>query len=193
MAITALASLAGVTAVAFFVVFGVQLSRGTGTARGVLPIPSSFPLTIRPATSSPGSAMPQASHFPAKQRAAVPPVVNRSATPVANPAPGVMAAAPSVNVRYMTYAQGNGFFQAYVTIYNNGTSYVGGWRLALGLPGDSVLSIQYAAPDMDGDFLILRPNPSDPAIPPGRSLEIVFIAQGPTTSPLSCTFNGFAC
>ncbi len=192
MTVTALTALAAVTAVAFFVVFGLQLSKDGGTAygAGALPIPSSFPLLTSPS----GSRTPQPSHSPAKRQAsAPPPVAMRSLTPMPSPSGSRTPAVPAASVRFMTEGQGNGFFQDELTIDNNGTGYIYGWRLVLGLPGDYVLSAVHANPDMDGDFLILRPTDSDPAIPPGGSLDIVIVAQGPTVSPESCTFNGAAC
>ena len=45
----------------------------------------------------------------------------------------------------------------------------------------------------DGDTLTLTPGSGGDVIEPGQSVSVNFSAQGATTSPTSCTFNGAAC
>ncbi len=46
---------------------------------------------------------------------------------------------------------------------------------------------------MSGSTLTLTPQSSQNTIPPGTSLTENFLANGTTTSPSSCTFNGSPC
>ncbi len=44
-----------------------------------------------------------------------------------------------------------------------------------------------------GDVLIMDPPSYQVTIAPGASLTEHFVAQGTTTSPAACSFNGTAC
>jgi hypothetical protein len=87
----------------------------------------------------------------------------------------------------------NGGFHGRFTIVNNGPTAVNGWQLAAGLVGDDIQRV------WDGSFhtrrgtLYIDPSSSQQTIAPGATITEDFIANGSTTDPTSCTFNGSAC
>jgi endoglucanase len=84
-------------------------------------------------------------------------------------------------------------FQGQFTIDNKGSKPIHGWELTAVLSGDQVRWAWPAWFHMSGDTLTLDPPPSQKTIPPGTSLTENFMADGTTTSPSSCTFNGSPC
>ncbi len=109
------------------------------------------------------------------------------------PPPSPSLAAPEVTVTYTTSPQHRDGFFGHLTIDNEGTAAVNGWELDLTLPGDAVNWVWNAQWQFDGDTLTLTPGSGGDVIEPGQSVSVNFSAQGATTSPTSCTFNGAAC
>jgi hypothetical protein len=71
---------------------------------------------------------------------------------------------------------------------------VTGWQVVVTLPGDRVDTVWNADWEYGGgDSVIMTAAPYDQAIGPGASQSVNFVAQGGTTEPTSCTFDGSAC
>ena len=146
---------------------------------------------IMPSFSSPASppahrATPKPTHTAAATRAPAPSPTHRSAHKPAPPP-------PKVTVSYASAQQWNGGFQGKLTIVNHGTATISTWEISIALPRDRVSSVWNAITHFDGDVLTLRPTTRDRPIPPRGEMSVDFIAEGPTTSPASCTYNGTPC
>jgi cellulase/cellobiase CelA1 len=89
--------------------------------------------------------------------------------------------------------QWHGGFLGEFTITNKGSAAINGWELSAVLPGDQIDSVWDALHHTSGDTLIMDPQTFQATIEPGTSLTEHFTAQGTSTSPTSCTFNGAAC
>lgn len=76
---------------------------------------------------------------------------------------------------------------------NHGTTAINGWELSVVLPGDRINTVWDAMYHTAGDTQIMDPPSYQMTIPPGGSLPEHFVAQGSTTSPAGCTFDGMAC
>ena len=113
-------------------------------------------------------------------------------TPPTGPSPTPPSAA--VTVTYSTPQQWPGGFQGELTIVNQGSAAVTGWQIVLTLPGDWVQTVWNANWRPGGwGTVIMTPTPGDQVIEPGATLSVGFIAQGNTTEPANCTFNGSPC
>lgn len=120
-------------------------------------------------------------HRPAAAPPAPPPRATHSVPPV------------RVDIAYTIGKRWDGGFQGELTIFNHTSAAISGWKIAITLPGDRVTSVWNAEGQMSGDLLLLEPTSWDPPIQPGQRASIFFVAQGPTATPASCTFNGAAC
>jgi hypothetical protein len=60
-------------------------------------------------------------------------------------------------------------------------------------PNDVINAVWDARFHMDGVTVVIDPRKPQATIPPGASLTENLTAEGPTTSPTSCTFNGSPC
>ena len=60
-------------------------------------------------------------------------------------------------------------------------------------PNDDINAVWHARFHMDGGTVVIDPPKSQATIEPGESLTENLTAEGPTTSPTSCTFNGSPC
>jgi hypothetical protein len=110
--------------------------------------------------------------------------------PTATPAP----AAAAVTVTYSKPAQWFTGFQGQLTVANQSKSPVSGWQLVIGLPDDRVFSVWNASWQAGSSgSVVLTAAPYDQVIEPGASVSLNFIAQGSTTSPTACSFDGAAC
>ena len=138
--------------------------------------------TPTPATTLPATTPPVTT--PAPSQASTPPPPTPSASPTQD--------GSTVNVTYTLVYHWPGGFQGQFTIVNNGTTAINGWELAAVLPGDRINTVWDASFHTDGDTLIMDPPSYQMTIPPGTSLQENFVAQGTTTSPTGCTFNGAA-
>ncbi|MCW2947835.1 MAG: cellulose-binding family [Actinoallomurus sp.] len=84
-------------------------------------------------------------------------------------------------------------FEGQATITNRGDSTIKGWTLTLRYPGARVTSVSYAREVRTGSTLVVRNPAAHPSIAPGRSVKVLFTAQGGGELPTACTFNGEAC
>jgi hypothetical protein len=110
------------------------------------------------------------------------------------PAPSPTPASAAVTVSYATLQRWGGGFQGELVITNHGRSAVTGWQIVITLSGDRVDTVwnadwQYAS----GGGVIMTAAPYDQVIQPGASQPVNFVAQGGTTEPTSCTFDGSVC
>ncbi len=142
------------------------------------------------AAAMPDFAPPSPSATASRSRATPTPARTRRAAR-ATSAP--VSAATGVSVRFTVDKSWDGGFQGQVTITNRTSAGISGWEIAITLPGDHVSSVWAADGRVKGDVLVLQPTSSDAPIPPGGALSAFFVARGPTTSPVSCTFDGTTC
>jgi hypothetical protein len=84
-------------------------------------------------------------------------------------------------------------FHGKFTIVNNGSAAINGWELAVVLPNDTVVSVWDGVFHTEDGTVYIDPSSSQQTIAPGASLTENFIADGTTTTPTSCAFNGSAC
>jgi hypothetical protein len=168
-----------------------------GTSHGV---PRTTPASgnragSHPASSPSASASAKASTQPARHASAsphptrthtspAPKPTKTSSSPKPTPPP---VAPPPVSVSYTLVNQWQNGFQGQFTIDNNGSKPIHGWQLTAVLSGDQVRWAWPALFSMSGSTL------NQNTIPPGTSLTENFLANGTTTSPSSCTFNGSPC
>jgi cellulase/cellobiase CelA1 len=139
------------------------------TAAASTPAPSQ-PARPTPSPSRPSSTRPTPS----------PP----ASTPPAPP--------PPVNVSYTLVQHWPGGFQGEFTIVNNSAAAINGWQLSAVLPGDRIDTVWDASYHTSGDTLLLYPPSYQVTIPAGGTLTENFTANGNSTSPAGCTFNGIA-
>jgi Cellulose binding domain len=99
-----------------------------------------------------------------------------------------------VSVSYSTLQRWPGGFMGSLRIVNTGSTAVSGWQLVITLGGDRVDTVWNADwQPGSGGSLIMTPASYDPTIAPGASVSVNFVAQGTSTEPGSCTFDGSAC
>jgi Cellulose binding domain len=99
----------------------------------------------------------------------------------------------SVQVSYVVLHQWEGRFHGQFTIVNNGSTAISGWQLSVVLPDDTVQRVWKGQFHTQGDTLYIDPSSSHQTIAPGETVTENVIANGSTTNPTSCTFNGSAC
>ncbi|WP_433326775.1 cellulose binding domain-containing protein [Spirillospora sp. CA-294931] len=86
----------------------------------------------------------------------------------------------------------NGFtFTA--TIANKGRRPVPRWALAFKIPGASIVSVRGATVVRTGQLGWVRSRTGAPALAPGRSVKIAFVAQGFLRGPSTCVLNRLPC
>jgi cellulase/cellobiase CelA1 len=98
-----------------------------------------------------------------------------------------------VTVTYTLEHTWDGHFQGEFTLVNSGSTAISGWELTVTLPGDTVEWAWDASWHMNGDELIMDPSSDQATIGAGATITEHVMAQGSTTSPTSCTFNGLTC
>jgi hypothetical protein len=158
-----------------------------------MPAPATPAELTPPATTPPATSLP-ATTPPATTPAATTPAPPRASTPPPPaPSPSPTQQGSTVSVSYTVIQQWSGGFQGQFTIVNNGNTAINGWELSAVLPGDRIDTTWDATFHTDGDILIMNPPSYQVTIPPGTSLQENFVAQGTTTSPAGCTFDGAAC
>jgi hypothetical protein len=168
---------------------------GAGSRAVAVGVPAD---TQRPgAKPPPASAKPEPSaSSPAPTHAStdVPPGHRARPTADPTPAPSPTPASSAVTVSYSIAKRWGGGFQDQFVITNHGSSAVTGWQIVITLSGDRVDRVwnadwQYGG----GGSVILTAAPDDQVIEPGASQSVNLVAQGGTTEPTSCTFDGSAC
>jgi hypothetical protein len=123
--------------------------------------------------------------------------------PAPVPSPPWHSHRPHVTVTYTLDGGGDQWqhsFRAHLTIINKGHLAVAGWTIELSLPGDQVSWVGYPdAPQpfaiwqLSGSFLVLQAVSSGETISPGGTEVVPIFADGPSTAPSGCTFNGVTC
>jgi hypothetical protein len=149
------------------------------------------------ATLPPTSAKPvPVASSPAPTRTPTQVLAGHTPRPTAGPtpAPSPTASGSAVTVSYSTFQHWAGGFRGQFVITNHGSSAVTGWQMVITLSGDQVDTVwnadwQYGR----GGSVIMTATPYDQVIEPGASQSVDFVAQGGTTGPSSCTFDGSAC
>ena len=157
--------------------------------------PTDAPSSSGAAPTTPGSPPAPSPTLTTPTPSPVPAPTTPSPSPSpTTPSPSPSAAAsPDVTVSYSTSPHHRDGFFGHLTIENLGTAPVSGWQLVLTLPGDDVDWVWNAQWQLSGDTLTLTPANSGDVIEPGASVSVNFSANGDTTAPTSCTFNGAAC
>ncbi len=99
-----------------------------------------------------------------------------------------------MTVSYSVLRHWHDGFLAELTIVNQGNSAVTGWQIMITLPGDQVQTVWNANWQQAGwGSVIMTPTPGDQVIDPAATVSVNFAAQGNTTEPANCTFNGSPC
>jgi len=172
----------------------VAVGQASRTATAPTPIQEA---TTHPATgrsSTLPSSRPAAATMPASATAvATTPSATAPASLGASTPSSPTPPASTVSVSYTLIQQWDGGFEGEFTIVNKGSTAINGWQLSAVLPGDQTESAWDASFQTDGDILVMNPPSYQMTISPGASLNEEFTAQGSTTSPADCTFNGAAC
>jgi cellulase/cellobiase CelA1 len=86
-----------------------------------------------------------------------------------------------------------GGFRAKFIIVNDGSNSIDGWQLSVTFPEDDIKAVWQANYHTSSGTLIMSPPASQKVIAPGGSLTENISAEGSTTNPTSCTFNGSPC
>jgi hypothetical protein len=164
----------------------VALGAAAGTQRPGAKLPPTS------ATPAPLASAPA----PARTPAQVPPGhrPRPAAGPTPTPTPSPTPASPAVTVSYSVAQRWDGGFQGEFVIVNHGSSAVTGWQIVITLSGDRVDTVwnadwQYGS----AGSVIMTAAPYDQVIEPGAAQPVNFVAQGGSTEPASCTFDGSAC
>jgi hypothetical protein len=84
-------------------------------------------------------------------------------------------------------------FRATAKIANHGTQPINGWTLKFQIPNAQVVGASNVVLVQRGTTAIVRNLAHAPTIAPGRSVQVVFTAEGAASRPTSCRFNGVAC
>jgi hypothetical protein len=158
---------------------------GPGVSAGPEPVAS-------PGVSSGARAVriPKPSHSPShKPRAKAKPASVTASPKPTSPAPSTPVR-PDFAVSYHESHHLLGGFTGTFTITNQGSATLSGWTLAAVFPGDGFSSASGANASSSGDTITWT---SPPDISPGASLQVSFDGYGSSSSPASCTFDGFSC
>jgi endoglucanase len=166
-------------------------SHGPVTACGLVPCNATLPpsltassnATASPTTGDRATPTPSPTGAPTPSRHPT-----HSPKPTSSPRPRY-----AVSVSYALAKTFSGGFEGQFTITNRGTGPISDWELSATFPGDHIQSVTGASYSAHGAKLILTPLSSQPSIAPGTSLLVSVTADGGSTSPASCTFNGAAC
>ncbi len=159
--------------------------RDCGLVRCSATLPSSVRSAATGPARAPGSQRPAAdparSGGPAAGHAQAPPAA-------AGPAAGSGRSADhQVGVQYQIKPQPGHRVTGHLVIVNHGGAPVTGWRLRVVLPGDGHYQVAHAASASAGDSLVVTALPGQPALGAGRSVLVVFSAEGSTAVPATVT------
>ncbi len=157
-----------------------------------LPIPSSAAIGAGAgAFATPSSSRPRPSS-PARTASAP---ATAPAAPVAVPPPATAtgsAPPPALEVSYTAIPVAGGF-TGQVTVVNQGSATISGWRLVVALPGDTISAVQNAEFTEDQGVVSMTPAPYDLTVTPGNEVTVSIYASGPVRTPAECTFNDVTC
>lgn len=99
----------------------------------------------------------------------------------------------AVTVAFRTVSTWRAGFRGQVTITNRATTPVTGWTLILGYPRTKIVSAWDVKVIQKGDILVADNPAAHPSIAPGRSVKVIFTADGSDGRPVTCSFNGRPC
>jgi hypothetical protein len=173
------------------------LASDCGLVTCTAPAPSPALASITASASPSPSAKPHRTRRPRPRHTPRPrphrttpkPVLASPAAPATQPA----GPPPTVTVTYALVQKWKGGFQGQFVITNHGGSWLSGWHLVATLPGDEVTSASGSAYQASGDTVTFDQALLQGPIEPGGSLTLTFSANGTTTRPSGCSFNGSAC
>jgi hypothetical protein len=190
---TALGTGAGAAAfcASMIVLLAGHAGHGPVSSCGLVPCNATLPPSLTATPTAAASPTAGDSATPTASPTATPTPSHRpthSPTPTSSPRPRY-----AVSVTYALAKTFNGGFEGEFTIINRGTGPISDWELTAALPGDHIKSVTGASYSAHGSKLILTPLSSQPSIAPGASQLVFFTAEGGSTTPTSCTFNGAAC
>jgi hypothetical protein len=143
-------------------------------------------------TAAASAASTRAAVKQATSKPPAPPIPTRG--PASSPSPSMAAPpAPVVSVT-VSYSMGRWFqgIQGRFVIVNHGSTPVTGWNLAVTLPGDGNFRVWNAQDRVNGDTLIINAAPNAQTLGPGAIQQVTIFAEGGTSAPSSCTFDGAA-
>jgi hypothetical protein len=99
---------------------------------------------------------------------------------------------PALEVSYTAIPVAGGF-TGQVTVINQGSATISGWRLVVALPGDTISAVQNAEFIEDQGVVSMTPAPYDLSVAPGNDVTVSIYASGSVRTPTECTFNDVAC
>ena len=178
----------------------VLRTEASGCAAAFCPAPTPGGPSSGPATSAAPGRGRRAAHPGPGPRA----TLAAATAPASSPAPSRPASTPrtlppatappppAVSLSYTLVQHWDGGFQGEFTIVNNSAAAIDGWQLSAVLPGDTVDTVWDASYRTSGDTLLMSPPSYQVTIPAGGTLTENFTANGNSTSPAGCTFNGVA-
>lgn len=103
------------------------------------------------------------------------------------------ASRAAVTVAFHTLSTSRAGYLEQMTITNRGAEPVTGWMLTLSYPRTKILSTWNGKITREGDSVIFRNPTAHPSIGPGRSVKVMFTADGASAEPFACSFNGRSC
>ncbi|XVQ13155.1 cellulose binding domain-containing protein [Spirillospora sp. CA-255316] len=96
-------------------------------------------------------------------------------------------------VRFKMGAVSSTGFRFTATIANRGQRSVPNWAMAFRIPGATIVSASGATVVRTGELGWVRSPTGAPALAPGQSVRISFVAQGKARGPSSCKMNSLPC
>jgi hypothetical protein len=84
-------------------------------------------------------------------------------------------------------------FRFTTTIANRGKNAVPTWTMAFRIPGATIVSVSGATVVRTGELGWVRSPSGAPALAPGASVKVSYLARGAAHGPSSCKMNGHPC
>jgi hypothetical protein len=84
-------------------------------------------------------------------------------------------------------------FRFTATISNRGERPVPKWTMAFRIPGARILGVSGASVVRTGELGWVRSSPGAPALQPGDSVKVAFVADGTPRAPTTCKMNKLPC
>jgi len=159
---------------------------------GAQPVPNPTSSAPGPQPTKPSSKPTSPGPSPTTTAPSPSPTSTPTPTSTATPSPTPQSAQVSYTV-VDQWGDGDGGFHGRFTIVNTGTTAIDGWELAVDLAGDQIRSVWDGSFHTTNGTLYIDPSSSQQTIAPGATITEDFIANGSTTAPTSCAFNGSTC
>ncbi|GAA2092823.1 cellulose binding domain-containing protein [Actinomadura alba] len=99
----------------------------------------------------------------------------------------------AVTIAFRATSRSSTGFRATATIANHGTQPINGWTLRFQIPNAQVIGATNVVLVQPGRVATVRNPAHSPTIAPGRSVKVIFTAEGAASKPSTCRFNGVAC